>query len=103
MASTSAAHWRRWALLSILAWPGCGALTTSALKNQFDRKGWGHLLPANGRWDSLHRALLAEEKAGKVKRLSGRPSRWQITPLGQDFAHDFIIGNPNITPEESRV
>lgn len=98
----SPANWRRWGALSILATTDAPGLKTEAIRREFDRSGWSHLLPLNGRWDALHRALLAEEKAGHVERF-GRPSRWRVTTLGRDFAHEYIIGNPNIDPAKAIV
>lgn len=92
-------NWRRWAILAIIAQDGFPAYDAHRLSIEMQRRGWGHLLPAHGRYDAVYRALRAEEKAGKLRRVGPRPFRWMVTDTGRDFTLEFILDNPHITPE----
>jgi hypothetical protein len=102
------AEWRRWAILLTL-FRRAESMRTKDLLFEIEWDGWD-VLPTHGRWDSVHAACvrLIQNEAGigfdsrKVRRIDTRPARWELTSLGRQFVSDFLVDNPNITPEKSR-
>lgn len=96
---TTRADWRRWAIFGVLAQQAQHPLRVLDLVRVLEEEGWGDVLPASGHYDAVQRALLSMKKNDYV-HYTGRPARWMLTDLGRDFAHEFVVNNPNITPDQ---
>lgn len=99
MSKANMADWRRWAIFDALARPAQHPLKVSDLVRVLVDEGWADVLPASGHYDAVQRALLSMKKNGDALR-TGRPARWALTVVGRDFAYEFVVDNPNITPAQ---
>lgn len=107
--SVTQTSWRTWAIELILYSNLLIEMTVAQLHERIERDNWS-VLPEGSKdtkRDAIRYTLEKEIKLGdrsKIKRkwVGNNGVEYGLTRLGEFFVSEFLINNPNITPEKSR-